>query len=205
MLHHSCVRSSCASRCAITTSRVIRNDDDHAPSESFRADGSRMDLLLRPLLERIENLIMLGESAVLLFAAVDQVAIGAHIEDAATAFDQLCFDAEFIFDCIRQTGGSRLVVSHSAVFDADLHGTCLLRLGAMLGRSCSLLQGIMTSRTTAPRHQLPSRLSPQGRASGRAWRSRVGSCEARTRPTSRGNGSPLRMQANHLHAMNRMA
>jgi hypothetical protein len=47
--------------------------------------------------------------------------IDDHIEDAATAADQLRFDPERLLQLGRQTGGSREVVSLNAVFDRYVH------------------------------------------------------------------------------------
>lgn len=53
--------------------------------------------------------------------AVNQLAINFHVKDAALAFNQLAVDAIGFFNCGRQTGGLRCVVSHHAKSDFDLH------------------------------------------------------------------------------------
>lgn len=53
--------------------------------------------------------------------AIDQVAVGLDIEDAAAAFDQFALDAELVLDCFRQTDGLWRVVSLNAVFDRNVH------------------------------------------------------------------------------------
>lgn len=63
---------------------------------------------------------MLRESIFLVFAE-DQLTIDDDVKDPAGAFDELGFDAKLVFDCLRQTGGLGQVISHTAVFDADLH------------------------------------------------------------------------------------
>ena len=64
---------------------------------------------------------MLGESSALLLAAEDEIAIRVDIKDAAGSLDQFDVDVHRVLDCVRQTGGPWLIVSHPAVFNADLH------------------------------------------------------------------------------------
>jgi hypothetical protein len=59
----------------------------------------------------------------------EQLVIDGDLEDAAAAPDQLGLDAEPAFNLRRQTGGARVVVSHRAVFDANL-----LHVGLLPGR-----------------------------------------------------------------------
>ncbi len=68
-----------------------------------------------------ENFLMFRKTVVLLFLAINQIAIDDHIEYAARTLDQLRFHPQGLLDRIRQTGGSRFIVSLHAVFDADLH------------------------------------------------------------------------------------
>jgi hypothetical protein len=49
-----------------------------------------------------------------------QIAVDGHLEDAAAALDELWTKAEVFFQLVRQTGGSRQVVSNDAVLDRDL-------------------------------------------------------------------------------------
>ena len=51
----------------------------------------------------------------------DQIAVDDDVKYPARAFDEFGLDAELAFDCLRQTGSLGQVVSHDAVFDADLH------------------------------------------------------------------------------------
>ena len=48
-----------------------------------------------------------------------QLAVQVDVEDAAAPLDQLGPDAELPLDLVRQTGGTRTVVSDDAVFDRD--------------------------------------------------------------------------------------
>ena len=54
-------------------------------------------------------------------AAEDERPVRLDIEDTTRALDQLGPVAELILDDVRQTGGSRQIVSLAAVGDADLH------------------------------------------------------------------------------------
>lgn len=55
-----------------------------------------------------------------------RVAVHGHLEDSPRGLDQLGLDTGKLFlQLSRQTGGSGLVVSNDAVFDADVHGTLL--------------------------------------------------------------------------------
>ena len=49
-------------------------------------------------------------------------AVDGDDEDAAAAAGQFRGETELVFDCSRQTGGLRKVVSNAAIFDSDLHG-----------------------------------------------------------------------------------
>jgi hypothetical protein len=51
----------------------------------------------------------------------DQLAVDPHIEDAPAALDQVGALPELLFNFVRQTGGTWLVVSNHAVFDGDRH------------------------------------------------------------------------------------
>lgn len=48
------------------------------------------------------------------------LSVQTDFEDAALALDELGFEAEASFYAVRQTGGSREVVSNDAVFDRQL-------------------------------------------------------------------------------------
>ncbi len=73
-----------------------------------------------PVLEGLDDFSIFRKSAGLMFA-VDQVAVGLDIEDAAAALDQFALDAELVLDCFRQTDGLWRVVSLNAVFDRNVH------------------------------------------------------------------------------------
>jgi len=70
------------------------------------------------LREKTLDFPLVGESAGDLFGE-DGLSIQVHFENSTRAFDQLRLDAETISDVVRQTGGSRMVVSNHAVFDRD--------------------------------------------------------------------------------------
>ena len=83
--------------------------------------------------------MVLGKSAGL-FLGVNQFAVGLDVEDTAGAFDQFRFDIQLFLERIRQTGGLGVIVSHHAVFDADVHG--ILSIGcssAACGRMLSIV------------------------------------------------------------------
>ncbi len=63
---------------------------------------------------------MLGEATFVVLGEY-QITIDDDIKYAARSLDELGLDAELAFDCLRQTGSRGQVVSHPAVFDADLH------------------------------------------------------------------------------------
>jgi hypothetical protein len=51
------------------------------------------------------------------------LSVGDHLETSSPRRDHLQLGVgEALPDLSRQTGGSRLVVSNDAIFDADLHG-----------------------------------------------------------------------------------
>lgn len=53
--------------------------------------------------------------------AVDQLSVNFDIKNAAFTFNKPGIGAGFAFDCGRQTGGLRCVVSHDTVSDCDVH------------------------------------------------------------------------------------
>ncbi len=55
----------------------------------------------------------------------DHRSVSNDIEDSLTAFDELGLDAERALDVGRQTGGSRQVLSTTAIGDGDLHARAL--------------------------------------------------------------------------------
>jgi len=63
---------------------------------------------------------MLGESTCLELG-VNHIAVGDHVEYAAATGDQPCIDPKNSLEFIRQTGGSRFVVSFCTVVNLDLH------------------------------------------------------------------------------------
>jgi hypothetical protein len=66
--------------------------------------------------------LALGREAAFVAFRENLLVVDADDEDAAAAADDLALDAEFAFDLSRQTGGSREVVSNSAVVDSYVHG-----------------------------------------------------------------------------------
>jgi hypothetical protein len=72
------------------------------------------------LLQLFDDLIMFGKSA-RFELGVNHVAVGDHVEYAAATGDQLCVDPKNSLEFIRQTGGSRFVVSFCTVVNFDLH------------------------------------------------------------------------------------
>ncbi len=64
--------------------------------------------------------------AVDVFFAPDLCAIDVYFEYATFALDHLRIDVEFLFDRLRQTGGSGVIISLHAVFNANFHGLHLL-------------------------------------------------------------------------------
>ncbi len=76
-----------------------------------------MNAILRPfVIKSSGDLARLGVAAER-FLRKDLLAVECHHENAALPFDQFRFDAEFPRNFVRQTGGSRQVVSNHAVFD----------------------------------------------------------------------------------------
>ena len=66
--------------------------------------------------EAVRDLSWVGESPELLLGE-DEASVDGHFEDPALALDQLGTLTEQAFELVRQTGGSRLVVSNYTVFD----------------------------------------------------------------------------------------
>ena len=82
---------------------------------------------------------MLRES-IFVVLGEDQVTVDNNVEYPVRALDELGLEAELAFDCLRQTGGLGQVVSHNAVFDADLHADDSKRIDVgialSVGRDC---------------------------------------------------------------------
>ena len=74
---------------------------------------------------------MFGELAGFLFA-VNKVAVNLYVEHASRAFDHFRFDAQFLLNGLRQTGGLGVVVSLHAVLDGYCH---FVSPSAWFGRS----------------------------------------------------------------------
>jgi hypothetical protein len=70
-----------------------------------------------------------------------QLAVAAHLEDAAAPLDQLDGEPEAILNRIRQTGGSGQVVSDDAVLDGDLRHAALFYIVLGCRRSESARRG----------------------------------------------------------------
>jgi hypothetical protein len=73
------------------------------------------------LFQLFDDLVMFGKSA-RLELGVNHIAVGDHIEYAATTGDQFCINPKNSLQFVRQTGGSRFVVSFCTVVNFDLHG-----------------------------------------------------------------------------------
>ena len=58
---------------------------------------------------------------------INQFTARGNIEHASSAFDEVGFNADCLFDFRRQTGGLRQIVSSRAVGDGDLHGVFQVR------------------------------------------------------------------------------
>jgi hypothetical protein len=63
---------------------------------------------------------MLGKSA-RFELGVNHIAVGDHIEYAAATGDKLCINTKNPLEFVRQTGGSRFIVSLCTVVNFDLH------------------------------------------------------------------------------------
>ncbi len=70
---------------------------------------------------------MFGKSTCFEFG-VDRIGVGDNVEYAATTGDQFCINPENVPQFVRQTGGSRFVVSFCTVVNFDLHGMSLLHV-----------------------------------------------------------------------------
>lgn len=66
------------------------------------------------------HLVVFGEPAHLVFAP-HRLAVDVDIKNTARTFQQLGRHVELLFDLVRQTGGSRQIVSLRAVFDGNVH------------------------------------------------------------------------------------
>ena len=71
-------------------------------------------------LQLFYDLIMFRKSTRFEFG-VNHIAVGDHIEYAATTGDQFCINPKNSLQFVRQTGGSRFVVSFCTVVNFDLH------------------------------------------------------------------------------------
>jgi hypothetical protein len=80
------------------------------------------------LLEFLDYLTRAGESSCFELGE-HQLVIDDDIKGAVTSWNQLCFYTEGLAQFIRQTGGVRLVVSHCAVADLNVHSMPPIRAG----------------------------------------------------------------------------
>jgi hypothetical protein len=62
----------------------------------------------------------MGKSSGCILAEYD-FTVGHHVEYAVRSGDEFCGGINGIFNFVRHTGGLRLIVSHRAVVDSDLH------------------------------------------------------------------------------------
>lgn|GEM_PF-3454494 len=103
-----------------------------------------------------DDFFVLREAAYVVLAP-DLRAVYVDIEDSACALDHFGVDAEFFFDCFRQTGGLGLIVSLHAVFDADFH------LSTPLGWRTIVFTGFHKVHDPGrPRRPNPADQSPEG-------------------------------------------
>jgi hypothetical protein len=96
--------------------------DDVSAARSSRGTRGAALLLHPQLLESRDDGLVLGELPGL-GLGVDLLAVGVDVEDPAATLDELRLDSRFTPDEIRQTGGSRQVVSLAAVLNGHLHGS----------------------------------------------------------------------------------
>jgi hypothetical protein len=75
---------------------------------------------LRAPAERREDLVELRETS-LLALREHELAVPSDLEGAALPFDQLGLDTQVFLERVRQTGGSRQVVSSDAILDGHVH------------------------------------------------------------------------------------
>jgi len=78
-------------------------------------------LLLQSVLQGTRDLPGFREASALLLGEQQVVAQG-DFEAASGAFDELRLEAEPLLDLVRQTGGTRVVVSDGAVLDGQMSG-----------------------------------------------------------------------------------
>jgi hypothetical protein len=69
---------------------------------------------------QLRNLTLLGKSSG--FGLGEHLfAVHNHIENAVASLHEFCFYTKILFQFVGQTGRSRIVVSHGAVVNLDLH------------------------------------------------------------------------------------
>lgn len=78
------------------------------------------DLALLRAVDNFSDLTIVGESTQRSLRK-DQLSIDDDLEDAVRTLDQLGRSFEIAVQFSRQTGGSRFVISHHAVFDRNVH------------------------------------------------------------------------------------
>src|SRR5579871_1202003 len=128
------VLSSAESRAAAESNANVLSAA--ARNVALRWIGARtLGLGLHELLERSQDLVLLGESSGLVLRE-DHLPVDDDVEDAVLPLDQLRIDPRSLLDRGRQTGGLGRVVSNDAVRDLDrvrlrLHGR-FLRHGLFL-------------------------------------------------------------------------
>lgn len=64
---------------------------------------------------------MLGKSITFGLLGEDHLPVNLHVKNTSPTLDQFGLDSVPTLNGIRQTGGMRLIISLSAVLDADLH------------------------------------------------------------------------------------
>jgi hypothetical protein len=83
------------------------------------------------------NLAVVGKPAEFVFRE-NEFPVQHDFKDAAAGFDDLRIGAEFPLELVRQTGGSRPVVSHAAIGDGELHdfGPSASSESTLVGLTC---------------------------------------------------------------------
>jgi len=71
----------------------------------------------------------------------NEVVVEVDLEDSAFTFYQFRFKSEALFECVRQTGGTGLVVSNDAIFDPNRSHCRILQFGQKDRRCPSLRSG----------------------------------------------------------------
>jgi hypothetical protein len=105
--------------------RPRENREERRPAPGFlrRRDVSSTSLRdgLKRILELPLDLAGLGEATGLLLGE-EELVVEGDFEAASRTLDELGIEAELLPDLVRQTGGTRVVVSDGAVLDGKIAG-----------------------------------------------------------------------------------